>query len=143
MPQESIVILLPGMKQRRILEKARNAALEEAPSFQSTHQTVLLRVNAEPHGSCADRKRGWSEVAVEVFVKCVAPSNMGSKLVDSYSYTGFIEGDFIKNGNNGTVSCNTFCGAQNGHQIVWGNGIGYCVGARNEFLTSFPVTPII
>ncbi|MEJ1929043.1 hypothetical protein WDZ92_02050 [Nostoc sp. NIES-2111] len=41
--------------------------------------------------------------------------------------------NFIKNGNNGTVSCNTFCGAARaGGQAVWGNQLGSCTGARNE-----------
>lgn len=41
-------------------------------------------------------------------------------------------GDFVKNGNNGTVSCNTFCGAAKGEEPVWGSELGYCKSATNE-----------
>jgi serralysin len=39
---------------------------------------------------------------------------------------------FTKNGNNGTVSCDTFCGAVNGYKTVWGKEPGYCVKATND-----------
>jgi hypothetical protein len=41
-------------------------------------------------------------------------------------------GDFIKNGNNGTVSCNAFCGAVNGNKVVWGSEYGVCSSAKND-----------
>ncbi|MCI5224946.1 MAG: hypothetical protein D3924_20325 [Candidatus Electrothrix sp. AR4] len=40
-------------------------------------------------------------------------------------------GSFKKQGNNGTVSCNTYCGATNEKgKPVWGKRIGYCVEAQ-------------
>jgi len=41
-------------------------------------------------------------------------------------------GEFVKNGNNGTVSCDIFCGAAIGDSPVWGGQIGYCKSAVNE-----------
>jgi hypothetical protein len=43
-----------------------------------------------------------------------------------------LTGDFIKNGNNGTASCNSFCGAVKGNKVVWGSEYGVCSSARNE-----------
>ncbi|CAK8723177.1 hypothetical protein GMJAKD_12435 [Candidatus Electrothrix aarhusensis] len=43
------------------------------------------------------------------------------------------DGPFKKDGNNGTVSCNTYCGAAKADEKpVWGDKIGYCVEAKNE-----------
>lgn len=47
--------------------------------------------------------------------------------------TAVLSREFVKNENNGTVSCNTFCASQNGHQPVWGNQVGYCRSATNEY----------
>lgn len=40
---------------------------------------------------------------------------------------------FRKNGNNGTVSCYTFCGAVNGTKARWGSRYGYCKKAVDEY----------
>lgn len=61
-------------------------AIQEAESFNSSHQMVRLNVNASKHGNqYTDRKRGWSDVVVEIKVKCVVPQNLEQQLFSKYS----------------------------------------------------------
>lgn len=57
-------------------------------------------------------------------------ANLSSLDIEFANY--FYPHRFTKDRNNGTVSCNTYCGAVNGHKVVWGNEPGYCVKARRE-----------
>lgn len=59
-------------------------AINEALSFTSSHQMVLLSVNASKHGSWLDRKRGWSHYEVDLLVKCVVPPNLENQLLERY-----------------------------------------------------------
>ncbi len=60
-------------------------ALNEAESFESSHQLVRLNVNASRHGNILDRKRGWSHVSVDILVKCVVPANLEQQLMTKYA----------------------------------------------------------
>uniref|UniRef100_UPI0040564FBF hypothetical protein n=1 Tax=Candidatus Electronema sp. TaxID=2698783 RepID=UPI0040564FBF len=52
----------------------------------------------------------------------------GVLVISTSSYAG----EFEKHGNNGTVTCNIYCGAMNGQQPKWGNKVGYCKAAVNQ-----------
>lgn len=46
-------------------------------------------------------------------------------------FSRFSAADFQKFGNNGTTSCNSFCGAVDGYRVVWGSEFGSCSYAHN------------
>jgi hypothetical protein len=46
------------------LEYKSSEHLQELRKFQTTHNTIVARVSAKAHGSCADRKRVWEEISV-------------------------------------------------------------------------------
>jgi hypothetical protein len=67
----------------RIAEEGRQAA-SEALRLYSSHQLVRLNVNASKHGSMFDRKRGWSKGYVDIYVRCIAPSNLDEQIKAKY-----------------------------------------------------------
>lgn len=63
------------------LREQSRSAIREAESLASSHQMIRLNVNASKHGSMFDRKRGWSNVSVEMLTRCIAPQNMTEQLL--------------------------------------------------------------
>lgn len=86
----------------------RSSALQEAESTTSLSQ-IRLTVLARSRGHVLNQVRGWSTVALDIRVRCVAPSNIRTQLLQRYqispertwrlrpsenrSYVIFAEGD--------------------------------------------------
>lgn len=67
------------------LKNDMRTAISEAESFKSSHQMIRLNVNASKHGSVFDRKRGWSNVSVDMLIKCIVPANLEQQLMEKYA----------------------------------------------------------
>jgi hypothetical protein len=67
------------------IKQDMNSAIAEAESFKSSHQMVRLNVNANKHGTFIDQKSGWSDVTIEILVKCVVPPNLEQQLMSKYA----------------------------------------------------------
>jgi hypothetical protein len=63
-----------------------HAAISEAEFFESSQQMVRLRVTASRGGKkYIDEKSGWSDVKVELLVKCIVPANLENQLFEKYA----------------------------------------------------------
>lgn len=47
--------------------------LRDLRHYRTTHNTLVVRASARAHGSCWDRKRGWSDIVVFATLKSLGP----------------------------------------------------------------------
>ena len=57
-------------------------------TYESTNNTIVVQVEATPHGWCFDRKRSWVDISVEARIRYIAspdPNDLAEELALVFS----------------------------------------------------------